>query len=67
MSYKRVECLYRVSTGGQVEKNDIPMQRQYCQEFVSGHPDWEITKELYEKGVSGFKKSAKERDAIQDE
>ena len=66
MSYKRVECLYRVSTVGQVEKNDIPMQRQYCQEFVSGHPDWEITKELYEKGVSGFKKSAKERDAIQE-
>ena len=66
MSYKRVECLYRVSTVGQVEKNDIPMQRQYCQEFVSGHPDWEITKELYEKGVSGFKKSAKDRDAIQE-
>ena len=66
MSYKRVECLYRVSTVGQVEKNDIPMQRQYCQEFVSGHSDWEITKELYEKGVSGFKKSAKDRDAIQE-
>lgn len=66
MSYKRDECLYRVSTAGQVEKNDIPMQRQYCQEFVSGHPDWEITKELYEKGVSDFKKSAKERDAIQE-
>ena len=66
MSNKRVECLYRVSTVGQVEKNDIPMQRQYCQEFVSGHPDWVIIKELYEKGVSGFKKSAKDRDAIQE-
>lgn len=63
---KRVYCLYRVSTIGQVEKNDIPMQRQYCREFAEGHADWQIEKELYEKGVSGFKKSAKERDAIQE-
>lgn len=58
---KRVYCLYRVSTVGQVEKDDIPMQKQYCREFVSSHPDWHIEKELYEKGISGFKKSAKER------
>lgn len=63
---KRVYCLYRVSTVGQVEKDDIPMQKQYCREFVSNHPDWHIEKELYEKGISGFKKSAKERDAIQE-
>ena len=63
---KRVCCLYRVSTVGQVEKDDIPMQKQYCREFASGHPDWHIEKELYEKGISGFKKSAKERDAIQE-
>lgn len=63
---KRVYCLYRVSTVGQVEKDDIPMQKQYCREFVSSHPDWHIAKELYEKGISGFKKSAKERDAIQE-
>lgn len=63
---KRVYCLYRVSTIGQVEKNDIPMQKDCCREFVSGHADWSITKELYEKGVSGFKTSAKDRDAIQE-
>lgn len=63
---KRVICLYRVSTVGQVEKDDIPMQKQYCREFVSCHPDWEIVNELYEKGVSGFKTSAKDRDAIQE-
>ena len=63
---KRVYCLYRVSTVGQAEKDDIPMQKQYCREFASGHPDWHIEKELYEKGISGFKKSAKERDAIQE-
>lgn len=63
---KRVYCLYRVSTVGQVEKDDIPMQKQYCREFVSRHQEWTIEKELYEKGVSGFKKSTKERDAIQE-
>ena len=63
---KRVYCLYRVSTAGQVEKDDIPMQRQYCHEFVAGQEGWEITKEFYEKGVSGFKVSAKQRDAIQE-
>ena len=44
---KRVYCLYRVSTAGQVEKDDIPMQRQYCHEFVAGQEGWEITKEFY--------------------
>ena len=63
---KRVELLYRVSSIGQVEKDDIPMQRLFCREFVAGHSNWGIVKELYEKGVAGFKKSAKERDAIQE-
>ena len=63
---KRVELLYRVSSIGQVEKDDIPMQRLFCREFVAGHSNWVIVKELYKKGVSGFKKSAKERDAIQE-
>lgn len=63
---KRVVCLYRVSTVGQVEKDDIPMQKQYCREFTKRQPDWEIVKEFSEKGVSGFKISAKDRDAIQE-
>ena len=63
---KRISCLYRVSTKGQVEKDDIPMQREYCREFASRQPQWEIVDEKYEKGVSGFKKSASERDAIQE-
>ena len=63
---RRVVCLYRVSTVGQVEKDDIPMQKQYCREFCKQHPGWEIIKEFSEKGVSGFKKSAKDRDAIQE-
>ena len=63
---KRVNCLYRVSTIGQVEKDDIPMQRQFCREFIASHPDWVLQNEFYEKGVSGFKKSAKEHDAMQE-
>ena len=63
---KRVVCLYRVSTVGQVEKDDIPMQKQFCREFVQRQTGWEIVKEFSEKGVSGFKKSAKDRDAIQE-
>lgn len=63
---KRVYCLYRVSTKGQVEKDDIPMQKQACHEFVAEQSDWHIEKEFSEKGVSGFKIAAKDRDAIQD-
>ena len=61
---KRVYCLYRVSTKGQVEKDDIPMQKQRCHEFAA-EKGWDIVLEYSEKGVSGFKVSAKDRDAIQ--
>ena len=66
---KRVYCLYRVSTKKQVDKNqnDIPMQRIACHEFMQYHPDWTILKEFEEKGVSGFKISAENRDAIQEQ
>ena len=62
---KRVYCLYRVSTKGQVDKDDIPMQKTSCREFAERN-GWTILKEFQEKGVSGFKVSARERDAIQD-
>ena len=61
---KRVYTLYRVSTKGQVEKDDIPMQKEACRNFAESQ-GWEIIKEFSEKGVSGFKKSAKERDELQ--
>ena len=60
---KKAYCLYRVSTKGQVEKDDIPMQRQRCHEFAE-QMGGNIVKEFSEKGVSGFKISAKDRDAI---
>lgn len=64
---KRVYTLYRVSTKKQVDvaKDDIPMQRIECRDFAKKQ-GWEIVKELEEKGVSGFKVSASNRDAIQD-
>lgn len=62
---KRVYALYRVSTLGQVEKDDIPMQKQACREFAE-RQGWEVVNEFSEKGVSGFKVSAKDRDAIQE-
>lgn len=65
---KRVYCLYRVSTMKQVDKDkdDIPMQKQACEEFIAARSDWALYKEKSEKGVSGFKVSAKDRDAIQE-
>lgn len=62
---KRVYCLYRVSTKGQVDHDDIPMQRTACRAFAEKN-GWTICKEFLEKGVSGYKVSANERDAIQD-
>ena len=64
MNVKRVVCLYRVSTVGQVDHDDIPMQRIACREYAATHPDWEIVEEISEKGVSGYKVSTNERDAI---
>ena len=63
---KTVYCLYRVSTKGQVDKNDIPMQKQSCRDFAEKQPGWVIKKEFQEQGVSGFKVSANDRDAVQE-
>lgn len=63
---KIVNCLYRVSTKGQVDKNDIPMQKQACREFAAQHPGWVIKKEYQEQGISGYKVSANDRDAVQE-
>ena len=64
---KKAYCLYRVSTKKQVDKlkDDIPMQKIACHEFAEKQ-GWLIEKEFFEKGVSGFKVSANDRDAIQD-
>lgn len=65
---KRVLCLYRVSTKGQVDRNtdDIPMQRRECLAFIDRMEGWVFFDERVEKGVSGYKVSAENRDAILD-
>ena len=64
---KRVVTLYRVSTKGQVDKqDDIPMQRRECMNFIDRQKDWQFTAEFMEKGVSGYKVSVSKRDAIQE-
>lgn len=64
---KRIYCLYRVSTKKQVDQqnNDIPMQKIACHEFAKDK-GWIIMKEFYEKGISGYKVSVDNRDAIQE-
>ena len=63
---KTVYCLYRVSTAGQVDHDDIPMQKKACREFAESQRGWVIKQEFLEKGISGFKVSANDRDAIQE-
>lgn len=64
---KRVVTLYRVSTKGQVDKkDDIPMQRRECMAFIDSKEDWCFHAEYMEKGVSGYKVSITDRDAIQE-
>lgn len=62
---KRVYCLYRVSTVGQVDHDDIPLQRISCRQYAQ-QKGWTILRELYECGVSGYKVSSEARDAIQE-
>ena len=65
MTKKRVWCLYRVSGKSQVSiDDDIPVQRKSCLDFVNNKANWEVTKELYEKGVSGWSKKAKDRNQL---
>lgn len=60
----RAGLAYRVSTKGQVEHDDIPMQKIECRKFCV-QQGWRVVAEKAEKGVSGSKVSAEKRDVIQ--
>ena len=60
----RAALTYRVSTKGQIDHEDIPMQKIACRKFAQEH-GWRVVLEEAEKGVSGSKVSAAKRDAIQ--
>lgn len=62
---KRVACLYRVSTKGQMDKDDIPMQKRACKDFIEKNKNWVLAKEYTEKGISGFRVEASKRDELQ--
>ncbi|MDL2273623.1 recombinase family protein [Oscillospiraceae bacterium OttesenSCG-928-G22] len=69
---KRLINLYRVSTNKQVGQDNgdeisLTVQQTACLRYAKEHhPDWELVREVEEKGVSGFKKRAADRDAIQE-
>ena len=46
------------------DKYDIPLQSRESKRFIALHPDWILIEEKIEAGVSGFKVSANDRDAI---
>jgi len=68
---KRVATLYRVSTKKQLDRSsmkdggDIPSQQNACRNFIGNRDGWVLVEEYYEKGVSGFKTRAQNRDVIQ--
>lgn len=61
-------CMGSAGVRGKYDKNenDIPMQKTACRDFASSQQDWTILKEFSEKGISGYKVSADDRDAIQE-
>ena len=69
---QRVVNLYRASSRQQTEKKqndgvteyDVPLQRDIMRPFVERQPNWKLVKEFVEGGVSGFKISANDRDAL---
>lgn len=61
----RAALSYRVSTKGQVDHNDIPMQKIKCRKFAQ-QQGWRVVTEKAEKGISGSKVSASKRDVIQE-
>ena len=73
MEFKKVRCLYRVSTLKQLErtqnneyiKDDIPMQDIECMKFIETKPDWKFDKAYVEKG-SGYNNKLEDRDVLQE-
>ena len=48
----RAALTYRVSTKGQVDHDDIPLQKIECRKFALNH-GWRVVAEVSEKGISG--------------
>lgn len=61
---KRVANLLRSSVKKHGSDIDLPVQKSACHTFIE-QKGWKLVKEYTENGVSGYKKSIKERDQIQ--
>lgn len=61
----RIWTLYRVSTKGQMTKDEIPTQRHQCKKYIDDNKEWELFREVSENGVSGFKNKAEDREVLQ--
>lgn len=62
----RAVALYRASTRQQIDKdnNDIPTQKKIVRNFI-WEKKWDLVREFVEGGISGYKISSNERDALQ--
>lgn len=65
---KQARMLLRVSSEQQLEADgDLKVQRQIVSDYIQQHADWKFDgKEYFEGGVSGYKNSVEERDALQE-
>lgn len=65
---KRVRILLRVSSHQQLEADgDLNIQREIILEYIKNNPNWILdNKEYFEGGVSGYKNSVADRDALQE-
>ncbi|MCD4713270.1 MAG: recombinase family protein [Clostridiales bacterium] len=61
---KRVIGLYRSSIKKNLPDDDLPMQKNACRSFIE-KKGWSLVNEYIEDGVSGYKKSVKDRENIQ--
>lgn len=64
MTAKRAAAFYRVSTKGQLDENEILLQRRACRAYIT-RAGWTLVKEYTERGVSGYKVPTERRDEIQ--
>lgn len=64
----RVRMLLRVSSNQQLDEGgDLITQRKIVEEYIANHSDWILDdKEYFEGGVSGYKNSVADRDALQE-
>lgn len=64
----RVRMLLRVSSNQQLDEGgDLVTQRKIVEEYIKKNPDWMLDdKEYFEGGVSGYKNSVADRDALQE-